>query len=193
MSQRDEERYILEFFGDRVGRVLEIGAYHPITFSNSKALIDKGWEAVLVEPSAKCLPAIKEYYKDSKTVQIVPYAIGVTNSPMKFYDSAGAVATALEFHYNKWRVAQLDYEETQVPCITWERFYSIYPGKFEFISIDTEGMDYSILSQIDLDKTETELICIEYTYNQAEIIAYLSKYNFRKVVLINSENLLVSR
>lgn len=192
-SQREEEKYILEFFGDRIGRVLDIGAYHPEFFSNSRALIDKGWNAVLVEPSPKCHYNLRDYYKDNNKVEIVPYAIGPINGPMKFYDSAGAVATALESHYKVWKDRQLDYEEIQVACMTWQKFYSLFPGKYEFISIDAEGMDYSILSQMDLNVMETELLCIEYTYNTSEIITYLTKSGFTNLIYKTGENIMVGR
>ncbi len=192
-SQGEEEKIILEFFGDRIGTVLDIGAYHYESFSNSRALIDKGWEAILVEPSPKCHYALKDFYKLNNKVQICPYALGPINGPMKFYDSAGAVATALQSHYDLWKDKQLDYEEIQVVCMTWKQFRGIYPGKYEFISIDTEGMDYSILSQIDLNETETELICIEYTYNASEIINYLMRQGFNKLIYKSGENILVCK
>lgn len=51
-SQFDEEGAIAEAFaGKPLGRFLEIGAWDPITFSNTRALVLAGWEGVMVEPS----------------------------------------------------------------------------------------------------------------------------------------------
>ena len=51
-SQRDEEKYILEAFdGKTDGRFLDIGAWHPTVFSNTRALIEMGWSGVMIEPS----------------------------------------------------------------------------------------------------------------------------------------------
>lgn len=49
-SQNDEEAIIMRYFANRTGRLLDIGAADGMTNSNSLALIERGWRAVLVEP-----------------------------------------------------------------------------------------------------------------------------------------------
>lgn len=199
-SQNEEETVILDFFKNQAkafegvgkGRVLEIGAYHPLIFSNSRRLIELGWEAVLVEASPKCFTAFETEYKNNPKVKLVNKAIGATTKKLKFYDSAGAVGTAFDVHYNKWKELQLDYEEITVDCVSWKDFYAEYPGKYDFISIDTEGMDYEILNQIDLHETETKLICVEYTYANIGIEMYLKHYGF-KTLFVNTENIIAWR
>lgn len=50
-SQYEEEQHILKALGGRVGTFMDIGAYHPMTFSNTRALFERGWSGVMVEPS----------------------------------------------------------------------------------------------------------------------------------------------
>ena len=51
-SQAAEQPHILKAFEGRPpGRLLDIGAWNPFTFSHSRALIEMGWFGVLVEPS----------------------------------------------------------------------------------------------------------------------------------------------
>lgn len=192
-SQGDEERYILDFFkNENVGNVLDIGAYNAEIFSNSRKLILNGWSAVLVEPSKMCFDALYNFYKDVPNVEVVNYAIGNTVGYIDFYDSAGAVATGSEMHYNKWKDIQLDFKKTRVSCIMFQDLYSMFPYKFDFISIDTEGMDYEIIQQIDFDLTGTSLVCVEYTYNPVEIFKYLKGYGF-SFIWNNGENLIMGR
>ncbi len=192
-TQNNEEEVILNFFGDKKGTVLEIGAYHPEIFSNSRALILNGWDAVLVEASPDCFQTIKSFYQDDHKVKVVNVAIADYDGVIKFYDSQGAVATAHKDHYDKWKTYQTDYKETFVQCISWETFYDLYPGIYDFISIDTEGLDYTILKQIDLTKTQTELLCVEYTYNTKEINDYLYNSGFRKLLYQNGENVIIAK
>lgn len=193
-SQSEEEQVILEYFGDRKGTVLEIGAYHPEIFSNSRALILKGWKAVLVEASPACFKTIQDFYTiDGRDVEVVNIAISDYDGILKFYDSAGAVATGNQEHYDKWKNIQKDFKETYVQCVSWDNFYLKHPGPYEFISIDTEGMDYEILKQINLEETKTELLCIEYTYNTKEINDYVYKNGFRKLLYQNGENVILSK
>jgi len=193
-SQRDEEKYILEFFKDKSsGTLLDIGAYHPETFSNSRALISKGWEAVLVEPSPECFENIFHFYEDDKMVTVFNVAINTYDGEMIFYNSQGAVATGKKEHYDVWKFVQKDFKQIEVPCLTWKTFHDfIFRKKFDFINIDAEGMDWDILQQIDLDKTETKLVCVEYSYSLSDIVNYLSKFNF-SLLYNNEENIIVGR
>ena len=50
-SQNGEQLIIEKYFGDFKGILLDIGANDGETLSNSRSLIKKGWQAVLVEPS----------------------------------------------------------------------------------------------------------------------------------------------
>jgi hypothetical protein len=63
----------------------------------------------------------------------------------------------------------------------------------DFITIDIEGLDYEILSSIDLDQTQTRLICVEHNgHNIQKYIDYFKKYKMQ-VIAQNAENLLMGR
>jgi FkbM family methyltransferase len=193
-SQSDEEKYILEFFKDKNdGRIIEIGAYHPTTLSNSRALIEKGWEAVLIEPSPQCFINLEEFYKNNEKVKVVNVAIGPVNDKIVFYDSGGAVATAIEEHYNLWKNTQLDYKQIVVPCITWDTFLLFNSTSYDFISIDCEGMDYTILNQMNLQSLNCSLLCIECSYDKELIAEYLYNNKFDNIIYYNDENIIVTR
>jgi FkbM family methyltransferase len=190
-SQDLEDQMFINYFGeDYKGNILEIGAYNPEVFSNSRRLILNGWGAVLVEASTQCFNVIKDFYKNDSNVEVINYAIGGSVGWIDFYDSAGAVATSKKEHYDKWKDLQLDYKKTRVESIMFEDLYSMFPYKFDCISIDTEGMDYEVVKQIDFNKTGTSLVCIEYTYNPQEIYDYIRSFDFRHL-WSNSENLIM--
>jgi len=50
-SQNLEQNYILEYFKDRRGTFIDIGANDGLTLSNTRALVELGWRGVFVEPS----------------------------------------------------------------------------------------------------------------------------------------------
>ena len=52
-SQFEEQDHILRTFAglDSPGRFLDIGSWDPITFSNTRALVEMGWSGVMIEPS----------------------------------------------------------------------------------------------------------------------------------------------
>jgi len=194
-SQSEEEQYIIEYFnkiGVKNGNLLDIGAYNPETFSNSRQLIKNGWSAILVEPSPSCFNSIESFYLDNNKVECLNVAIGKNSGMINFYDSAGAVATTSKEHYDKWKNYQKDFKEIKVPCITFLELYKMFPLEYDFISIDAEGSDYDILQQINLNETKTNLICIEFTYKGKEIYDYIESFNF-ELLYQNGENIIMSR
>jgi len=192
-SQNDEAKFILDFFPvEFKGRLVEIGAYNPEIFSNSRNLIEMGWGAILVEPSKQCYEVIEKFYIGNENVEVINAAIGPNNGELDFWDSAGACATGNNLHYERWKNNTNDYVKIKVPMIDWKTFTRLYGNKFDFISIDTEGMDYEILKQINLFDSGVQLICIEYTYNSQEIYDYIKSYGF-DLLLQNGENIIMSR
>ena len=71
-SQNQEEKYILDYFASQSnGAFLEIGAFDPIRFSNTRALFEKGWHGTMVEPSPKCMPRIKDVYANEPKIKFL--------------------------------------------------------------------------------------------------------------------------
>jgi FkbM family methyltransferase len=63
-SQNSEQQYILEFFKGQETQIsfLEVGAYNPFTFSNTRALVELGCNGIYVEPSPSCMQSFKDEY-----------------------------------------------------------------------------------------------------------------------------------
>jgi hypothetical protein len=47
-SQNKEEEVILNYFNGHVGTFVDLGANDGITFSNTRALAERGWKGVLI-------------------------------------------------------------------------------------------------------------------------------------------------
>ena len=79
-SQYDEEKHIAALTAtcepDR-RRFLDLGAWEPKTFSNSRALFEAGWAGVVVDPSPSAiLKQVEEYGMDGR-IEIVSIAVGL--------------------------------------------------------------------------------------------------------------------
>jgi FkbM family methyltransferase len=187
-SQSDEEPVILEFFKDKNdGVVLDIGAYHYATFSNSRALINKGWYGVLVEPSPRCFSTLMRFYDGNNKIKLVNAFISDRFSLTEFFDSEGAVATNDVVHFERWSALQNDYQSIFIPTIpATELLYVIQ--KADFITIDCEGADYSILKALPLERLKPRLLCIEYAKHGQEIFDHMMALGFQ-LHHKNNENL----
>jgi len=201
-SQNAEQEYILNYFNGKIGTFLDVGSNDGVTFSNIYALAKLGFKGVCVEPSPTAFAKLKENHKDFQSVYHYNFALGNTNGIVKMWDSGthlgkedhGLLSTLNEADYNKWKGAT-KYNEIEVQCFRWKTFLNrISIKEFNFISLDAEGNDINILSQISLAKTE--LLCIEWNSieeTKRQILEYTSGFGMNKVIYTSSENLLICR
>ena len=167
-SQGGEQAVILDYAPD-FGIFLDIGMNDGITLSNTRALYEKGWRGVGIEPDREVFNRLKDTYPIKSGVTLFNIALGDKNEVVDFWSSGehlgvgdtGLLSTAKQSELKRWKKESFTKEE--VHMWDWDCFYNVSPHKkFDFISIDCEGLDTVILRQIDLDKTETNLVCIEY-------------------------------
>jgi len=114
-SQNKEEQIILDYF-DKLSKgatpprwiidgtkptFLDLGSNDGQTFSNTRALVERGWRGVCVEPSPTAFAKLKELYKDSKDVYSYNFAIGNTNA-IKKDDDYIILEEILSKHYSNY-------------------------------------------------------------------------------------------
>ena len=215
-TQNKEEEFILNYFGDFKGTLLDIGANDGKTFSNSLALIEKKrWQALLIEPNIEAFNLLQELHKDRyegsvvipatgfNPVQCLNVAIGnetrktelFVNNPHLTGD-VGLLGTIKKSETIQWGQLFNNNRSQVVEMITWADLIKAkkYGTNFDFITIDAEGMDIDILKQIDL--THTKLLCIEWNSIPAartEIVNYCNKFGMTKTIYQSPENLLICR
>jgi len=162
-SQNDEEKVILEYFGDKKdGKFLDLGAYDGKTFSNTLALVERGWGGVCVEASPQCFVSLQNVHRNHPQVKCVCAAVAESSGLKKFYDSGGAVASMNEEHYKKWKDHQDDFMEILVPSITIiELVNSFNFLHIDFISVDVEGITMDIFHAC-MSCRQPALMCVEY-------------------------------
>jgi|SRR5579863_3097219 len=193
-AQNKEDLFVLNYFGGYTGRVLDIGANDGMTFSNSRLLIENGWQAVLVEPGTLAHDLYKLYH-DNDQVIIHNFGIGSKDEVVRFWESGSHVPGGID----KGLVSTLDFEETKRwPDVEFvERFARIKPfsslkkyGPFDFISIDAEGYDELILKQIDLKEAGCQVLCIEWNGDGDLLEKYKDYCHEYQLAVMNGENLI---
>jgi hypothetical protein len=201
-SQNDEEAVLLAHFGDKAdGTFLEIGAFHPTKYSNTRALIERGWSGVMVEMSPYALVDLVEAYRDNPRVRIVAGA--VTAEPSAPADSwlackdeaiDGALTTTEAWHKEKWAGYLAERGRAHTPFVsatlTMAEVMAVLPPCVDLVSIDTEGTSAELALAFDYDRFNVRAAVIEHDRDPA--LGKLLALGFR-VASNNSENLVLLR
>lgn len=200
-SQNKEEEEILKYFNGKTGTFLSVGENDGITLSNVRRLAELGWRGVMVEPSPKAFTKLKENYRNftqKEQFYFYNFALGTSNGKVKMWDSGphlnngdhGLLSTLNESEKERWKGQA--YDEIEVQCYRWKTFLNrLLVKEFDFISVDAEGLDYEILSQIDL--RATQCVCVEFNSKpelKAKFDALMVGF---KIIYTSPENLLYAR
>jgi FkbM family methyltransferase len=181
------------------GSILDLGANDGITLSNSRFFLENGWRGVLVE--AGRLPYQKLMTTILPNTIAINCAIGNQDGSLTFYESTnllnsddvGLVSSLVPDETQRWRNAGINYSEYNIDCYTWKSFkekFHLESQNFDIISIDIEGMDYVVLSQMNLLELDCKVLCVE--FNGKEIEKYINYVNNFGLNLVhqNPENLI---
>lgn len=198
-SQNQEEKIILDYFGGFKGTFIDIGANDGVTLSNVRALAERNWSGVFVEPSPKAFERLQKNYEGLKGFYFYPYALSSHNGKAFLQESGNLigkddVALVSTFHPSEMErfKSVVKYTPVEVETFTWKTFLNRLQIKtFDFVSIDVEGNEMEILP--DMDLTKTRCICIEFNGRQDLKIEYEKYLNGFKLIYTSAENLIYVR
>ncbi len=218
-SQYAEQESILAVFADAApGKLLDIGAYHPTVFSNSRALIERGWSAVLVEPSPGpmlnlvraclwCGAVPSEVYGERKEVAcpkcgnvgryggchaitLISAAVGLEPGLLPIQITDDAVSTSDAGVYEAWKKAGGYYGTLHVPQITLEQI-SLQFGGFDFVNFDAEGMSVPLAIRALELEWRPRCMVVEHDGRIVEVSQAAHAVGY-KTVMTNGTNLIFS-
>lgn len=193
-SQNDEERFILEWT-PKDGRLLDIGAWWPTNLSNSRALIESGWRAVLVEPSPGPMRVLLGEYGANNDVKLLQAAVTSHGTPITMHITDYPVSTSNHEVYSLWRTDPLTkyIGRLIVPSITIGSLLRDC-GSFDFIDIDAEGQSVQIAKQLleQPDAMLPQCFCVEHDGHHEELCRIATERGYKKFHL-TAENLVAAR
>jgi FkbM family methyltransferase len=185
-SQGDEEQYILQAVGKRKGRFLDIGAWHPKNLSNTRALYERGWSGLLIEPSPEpFLVLLREYGNDDR-IQLLCGAVGVNNAITRFHASSDALTTSSDASYERWKEVGGFYGSFYAPALSIPAILNRF-GAFDFVSIDAEGSSVDLFHALLATSMRPDCICVEYDLRNEECIEAGARGGY-KALYVSSEN-----
>lgn len=198
-SQNNEQQVILDYFKDHVGTFCSLGENDGLTFSNVRALAERGWSGVMIEPDPEAFERLKKLYEGHKGLYTYNYAISDMNGK-KFLQKSSSLLnngdTGLVSTFNASEMKRfhnvVKYEPTEVQVYTWATARNRWSIRsFDFISMDIEGDELRVLPSIDLE--HTKMLCIEHNGREDLKLQYDQYMEGFKIIYTSPENLIYAR
>jgi FkbM family methyltransferase len=179
-SQEGEDLILEEYFqGVNKGFYIDIGAYHPIRYSNTYKFYLKGWHGINIDARPGSMQIFKKVRPKDINLEI---AIGNRSECLKYYmfDEPALNGFSKEiseerdrdFHFNILKTVDINLERLEVILDNF------LPENTEihFLSIDVEGLDYEVLLSNNFNKYRPKMILVE-TSVISEGLAFDSEIN----------------
>lgn len=193
-SQNNEQEVILNYFNGFKGTFLDLGAYDGIELSNTRALMELGWAGMCFEPHPEIYKRLKQNCAEFPFVLTYEFAVGISNGTFKLNANDTYYSTLIDSEKDRWK-NQYKFTEVECSVVDFKTLLRASPfPKFDFISIDCEGLDLEILRQINLDDVKCNMVCVE-TNGKAETPKFIHHCEGFGMSLIhqNAENIIMAR
>lgn len=172
VSQLGQDIWVLERTGYKKGGFfVEFGATNGILLSNTYLLEKEfGWQGICAEPN----PIFFDQLKHNRTCQVSNACIGGKTGEKVLFVYADAYGGMLKYaleddHADKREAyAKLPGKQVELETISLHDFLvsSKAPKFIDYLSIDTEGSEFEILSDFPFDKWRIQLITVEHNFTQ---------------------------
>lgn len=196
-SQNNEEQLIRRYFGSRKGTFLDIGANDGRTLSNVYACAKRGWSGVCVEPSPRAFTRLELNMSIfGGRVQCLNVAVGESAGRMTLHESGehlrkGDVALLSTLDEEQTKRWIEEFTPVEVPVLTFGGLVALSDYRsFDLVSIDAEGLDLSILRQMDIRGLGVSMLIIEHEHGDAQAMSDYCTSAGLKLYAKNGQNLI---
>jgi FkbM family methyltransferase len=186
-AQSGEDRFLLDYFGERRGTYVDLGANHPYVLSNTYLLYRRGWHGMTVEPLSH---AVRQHRFWRPRDLCIHAGVGEKNGVLDFYEFCYAALST----FDRDRAEQLIRNGAVLRHVHQVQMLSMASlchrvseelGGMDLLSIDIEGMDGLILRDENWQFLKPRLIIYEEPAGQTEkdaLEAYLLSRNYHSIM-----------
>lgn len=151
------------FAKQKTGFYVDVGAYHPMHYSNTYLLYKKGWRGVAVDANPESARLFNRYRKGDT---IINSGISSEVSTKTYYifnhQSCNTFSREQRDLMLKKSFIKL-LREIPVACAPLQTLISRHaPGKqIDLLNVDVEGMNLEALKSLNFERTAPKVICVE--------------------------------
>lgn len=162
-SQAGEDIIIDRLLGHKKsGFYIDIGAYDPTRFNNTKRFYDRGWTGINIEPDIVCFRRLEQRRKRDINLNL-----GISNKATKlnfykfFPDTLSSFSEDMAMKYKTQGFKFIG--KTKVQTVKLSDIVKKYrkSRNVDFLSVDTEGFELEVLKSNNWKVALPKVICIE--------------------------------
>jgi len=160
-SMNGEDIFINNYFKNKIGFYVDVGAYHPLELSNTCLLHKRGWSGINID-----INSLSINYFNFLRPNDININIAVSNKKTIktiYYQKKKSPLNTLKIKQaKKMFIGNIKKSKVKSETLTTIIDNTKFKGKkINFLNIDTEGSDLEILKKLNFKKYKPELICVE--------------------------------
>ena len=168
-GQWGEDIFIQKYFKDLgKGFYVDIGCFHPVMYSNTYLLFNKGWAGLNIDLNQTSIDLYN--ILRPKDINICAAISSKEEEKELFFDHNFSPLNTLSKTFFDYSLGdaflELKNEKISIKRIKTQTFEKIVSRlktipKINFLNVDCEGYDFQVLESFNLDFYKPELICVE--------------------------------
>jgi len=195
-SQQGEDIFLQNIFTKKKGFYIDIGAFHPLIYSNTHVFYLRGWKGINIEPNPDNIAEFNKIRKRDLNLNLSVYSEEGKLTYYKF--NHGAVNTLNKEYALHWTKEpgyiieqKLEVQSKKLTTILEQHLPK--NQDIDFLSVDCEGADLEVLRSNNWDLFRPKIVIVEVLYyeypnfRESELFKYmLSKdYDFHGIMGIS--------
>jgi FkbM family methyltransferase len=202
-SQYNQDKFLNEvvFSNIKNGFFIDIGAYDGISFSNSFFFErESDWVGICVEPN----PIVFNKLVSNRKSINLNVCIGSENKKVKFTQIEGysEMLSGITDKYDEKHIERINNDilikggkktEIEVNMISLGDIDELKNKEIDFISIDTEGNEFDIVSSINFELLDIKSLVIENNYKDNRIKEYLNSQGFELIYKLDCDEVFLNK
>lgn len=164
-SQEGEDMILRRVFeGQPAGFYVDVGAHHPVRFSNTYYFYQHGWRGVNIEPNREAVALFRRHRPRD-----INLALGIGEQPgeLTYYRFNEPALNSFDEQLALRRTRETDYRIVGKERVAIARLGAVLSRhlpdgcEIDFLSVDAEGMDLAVLSSNDWELFRPRVVVAE--------------------------------
>lgn len=188
-SQEGEEIILRRFFNYKnKGFFVDIGAHHPMRFSNTYQLYKLGWRGINIDATPGSMIAFNQIRNEDINIEM---GVSDKKETLHFFTFNEAALNTFDENRAQQIIRESPYklinkQEVKTETLANILLQNVKPGvQIDFFSIDAEGFDLKVLKSNDWARFKPKVIIVESNFvdiaslNTDEIFIYLDSLGYK--------------